>query len=60
MQEAWLQLRCPDCDKHWEATPTDLPSPDTPFICDDCSEERSLSEFMKTTRDLELLREFHT
>ncbi len=29
MQEAWLQLRCPVCDKHWEATPTDLPSPDT-------------------------------
>jgi len=59
MQEAWLQLRCPDCDKHWEATPTDLPSPDTQFDCDGCGAERPLSEFMKTTRDLELLREFH-
>lgn len=59
MQEAWLQLRCPDCDKHWEATATDLPSPDTGFSCDGCNAERPLSEFMKTARDLELLREFH-
>lgn len=57
MQEAWLQLLCPDCDKHWEATAADLPSPETPFVCDDCGAERSLSEFMKTARDLELLRE---
>jgi len=57
MQEAWLQLRCPDCTKHWESTPTDLPSPDTAFTCGGCDAERSLSEFMKTTRDLELLRE---
>ncbi len=59
MQEAWLQLRCPDCDKHWEAAPTALPSPETMFSCDDCGTERSLSEFMKTKRDLELLREFN-
>jgi len=59
MQEAWLQLHCPDCDKNWEAAPTDLPSPDTSFTCEDCHTERPLSEFMKTTRDLELLQQFH-
>jgi len=57
MQEAWLQLLCPDCGKHWEATAGDLPSPETPFVCDGCGAGRPLSEFMKTARDLELLRE---
>lgn len=57
MQEAWLQLLCPDCEKHWEATASDLPSPETSFACDDCGAERPLSEFMKTARDLELLRQ---
>jgi predicted nucleic acid-binding Zn ribbon protein len=57
MQEAWLQLQCPACDKHWEATAADLPSPDTAFDCDDCETVRPLSEFMKTARDLELLRD---
>lgn len=59
MQEAWLQLLCPDCGKHWEAAPSKLPSPETSFTCVECGAERPLSEFMKTTRDLELLREFH-
>lgn len=58
MQEAWLQLQCPDCDKHWEAAAADLPSPDTEFECDGCEVLRPLSEFMKTARDLEVLRSF--
>ncbi|TQR22547.1 hypothetical protein C9J85_04565 [Haloferax sp. wsp5] len=37
---------------------SDLPAPETLFVCDDCGAERSLSEFMRTTRDLEVLQEF--
>ncbi|EMA11943.1 hypothetical protein C435_18759 [Haloarcula marismortui ATCC 33799] len=37
---------------------SDLPAPETQFACDDCGAERSLSEFMRTTRDLEVLQEF--
>jgi len=60
MQEAWLQLHCPGCAKTWEAKLTQLPGPDTEFTCDACHETRPLSEFMKTARDLELLRAFQT
>jgi transposase-like protein len=58
MQEAWLQLQCPACSATWEAQVSDLSAPDTQFICDDCGNERSLSEFMRTARDLEVLQEF--
>lgn len=58
MQEAWLQLRCPTCTGSWEADVTDLPAPDTPFVCDGCGTERPLSEFMRTARDLEVLQAF--
>ncbi|GCF12227.1 hypothetical protein Harman_01620 [Haloarcula mannanilytica] len=58
MQEAWLQLQCPACSVTWEEHVSDLRAPDTPFDCDDCGTERSLSEFMRTARDLEVLQEF--
>ena len=58
MQEAWLQLQCPACSVAWEARVSDLSAPETQFACDDCGAERSLSEFMRTTRDLEVLQEF--
>ncbi|WP_459192755.1 DUF7836 family putative zinc-binding protein [Halosimplex sp. J119] len=59
MQEAWIQLRCPDCDEQWEANPADLHSPDEAFTCEGCDGTRPLSEFTKTQRDFEILRDFH-
>ncbi|MFB6218942.1 MAG: hypothetical protein ABEH77_07165 [Halobacteriaceae archaeon] len=56
MDEAYVQLLCPDCEKHWEASPGDLPGPRAAFSCPDCGTERRLSEFMRTERDLETLK----
>lgn len=59
MKEAWIQLACPACGEHWQANPADLPAPDDPFTCNNCSEERPTAEFMRTTRSLEILESFH-
>jgi uncharacterized protein YecT (DUF1311 family) len=59
MQEAWIQLRCPDCEDQWEANPSDLPAPQERLTCDGCGESRRISELTKTARDLEVLEEFH-
>ncbi|WP_436931066.1 DUF7836 family putative zinc-binding protein [Halosimplex halobium] len=59
MQEAWIQLQCPECGEQWEANPADLPEPDAAFGCKDCEARRPLSEFTKTARDFEILEEFH-
>jgi hypothetical protein len=59
MNEAWIQLRCPDCQEDWEAGPTDLPGPDATFSCPYCDETASMREFMKTPRALDILEEFH-
>ena len=58
MTEAWIQLTCPDCSEHWEANPADLPAPGDPFDCPACGERRSVSEFTRTGRDLEILEQF--
>jgi tRNA(Ile2) C34 agmatinyltransferase TiaS len=57
MNEAFVQLRCPECLKAWEATAGDLSAPDADFRCPDCDEQRRLSEFCRTERDLETLTE---
>jgi hypothetical protein len=59
MQEAWIRLRCPDCDEQWQANPADLHAPDLAFSCEHCEGTRPLSEFTKTARDFEILEEFH-
>lgn len=59
MQEAWIQLHCPDCQENWEANPADLPEPDSEFSCQHCDSARPTAEFVKTTRGLEILRDFH-
>lgn len=56
MEEAYVQLLCPDCTKDWETRPNGLPSARDSFRCPDCETERPLSEFMRTERDLETLR----
>ena len=57
MQEAYAQLTCPDCEKHWETDANTAPDTDADFDCPDCGERRPLSEFAHTSRDLEVLRE---
>lgn len=57
--EAFIELLCPDCEKHWESSPTTLPAPDADFQCPDCAARHRTAEFMKNTRSLEVLREFH-
>lgn len=57
--EAFVELLCPDCEKYWEASPTDLPAPDATFECPDCGARHPTSEFMRNARGLEVLREFH-
>jgi rubredoxin len=36
----------------------DLPAADADFTCPDCGAERPVAEFMRTERDLEVLKEF--
>lgn len=52
-----MELVCPECEKYWEATPSDLPGADEQFDCPDCGERRPLSEFARSSRDLEIVRE---
>lgn len=55
--EAFVELVCPACEKHWEESPTELPAPNESFDCPDCGERRPLSEFARTDRDLDIVRE---
>lgn len=57
MEEAYVRILCPECTKAWESTPRALPAPKASFQCPDCGEQRRLSEFMRTERDLETIRE---
>ncbi|WP_276271832.1 hypothetical protein [Haloarcula litorea] len=59
MQEAWIELQCPDCGETWEEQPSELPAPDSSFDCAECGSTHRLAEFMKTSRDLEVLEQFH-
>lgn len=59
MQEAFVDVKCPNCEKTWEEQPHDLPEPDTDFECPACGERRYLSEFMDSKRDLEVVETFH-
>ncbi|WP_255149737.1 hypothetical protein [Halorarius halobius] len=57
MQEAFVELTCPNCDKLWEEDANYMPDPDESFVCPDCSTERSASVFARTERDLEVLQQ---
>ncbi|MDG5777093.1 hypothetical protein VB773_21130 [Haloarculaceae archaeon H-GB2-1] len=59
MTEAWIQLQCPQCGETWEANPSKLPTPGAEFRCRHCGATRPTSEFMRATRDLEVLEAFH-
>lgn len=57
MREAYVQLLCPSCTKNWSETPENLPGPDERFLCPDCDTTSTVAEFMRTSRDLEILTE---
>jgi ssDNA-binding Zn-finger/Zn-ribbon topoisomerase 1 len=54
--EAYVQLACPECQKSWEKSPSDLPVHDQNFSCPSCHATRRVAEFMRTDRDLETLK----
>lgn len=58
MEEAYVQLLCPECKKDWESTPMDLPGHTKNFECPDCHASRRLAEFARTERDLETIKQF--
>ncbi|MFB6255300.1 MAG: hypothetical protein ABEH58_00995 [Haloplanus sp.] len=58
MDEAYVRLLCPECNKNWEATPSDLPDHTRSYDCPTCHASRRLAEFMRTERDLELVKQF--
>ncbi|MGM0606717.1 MAG: hypothetical protein ACQETB_13735 [Halobacteriota archaeon] len=58
MVEAFVRLVCPECSKEWQETPTELPEVRKNFSCPACHATRRLSEFMRTERDLEAVKQF--
>ena len=56
MEEAYVRLRCPECTKDWESTPSELPSHDTVYHCPNCHASRRLAEFTRTDHDLQTLK----
>ncbi|AXG07922.1 hypothetical protein DU500_16630 [Haloplanus rubicundus] len=58
MVEAFVRLLCPECGKDWEDGPTELPGHRKNFSCPTCHATRRLAEFMRTERDLELVKQF--
>jgi predicted RNA-binding Zn-ribbon protein involved in translation (DUF1610 family) len=58
MNETYVRLLCPECDKDWEEGPDELPAPDEMFHCPNCHATRRTSEFTRTERDLETLKQF--
>ncbi|MFB6300517.1 MAG: hypothetical protein ABEH65_09675 [Halobacteriales archaeon] len=56
MKEAFVQLLCPNCEKAWESTPSELPAHSEDFTCPSCHTTRWMAEFTKTERDLEILK----
>jgi uncharacterized Zn ribbon protein len=59
MQEAWIQIQCPDCTTEWEERVSELPASGKQFQCDHCDTYSSMAEFTKTARDLEVLRDMN-
>jgi predicted RNA-binding Zn-ribbon protein involved in translation (DUF1610 family) len=58
MQETQVQLLCPTCTRDWELDPRELPGPREDFACPDCEESGVAADFLRTKRDLDVLRQF--
>ncbi len=57
MDEAIVQLLCPECTKDWQLSPGDLPMSTELFHCPNCHASRRTAEFMRTDRDLKTLKQ---
>ncbi|ATW87638.1 hypothetical protein halTADL_0842 [Halohasta litchfieldiae] len=58
MTEAFVRLRCSECGKDWQKTPTGLPDVRSNFSCPNCHGTRRFAEFLRTERDLETVKQF--
>ncbi|WP_134670557.1 DUF7836 family putative zinc-binding protein [Halorussus marinus] len=58
MNETYVRLLCPECAKDWQEGPGELPAPEEMFHCPNCHATRRTSEFTRTERDLETLKQF--
>jgi predicted RNA-binding Zn-ribbon protein involved in translation (DUF1610 family) len=58
MQETQVQLLCPACNRDWELDPHDLPGLRGSFACLDCGESGVTADFLRTKRDLDVVRQF--
>jgi predicted RNA-binding Zn-ribbon protein involved in translation (DUF1610 family) len=58
MEETYVRLVCPECEKRWQDSPGELPAPETRFACPGCGTGRRLSEFARTEHDLRTMQEF--
>ncbi len=58
MKEAFVRLHCPECGKHWQKTPTEMPNVRSNFSCPNCHATRRAAEFLRTERDLETVKQF--
>lgn len=58
MNETFVRLLCPDCQKTWERNPNQLPAHTDRFACDGCEAEYRTAEFTRTDRDLDVLKQF--
>ena len=58
MNETYVRLLCPECQKAWQSPPDQLPRHDQNFSCPNCHATRQLAEFTRTDRDLETLKSF--
>ncbi|MFT4957327.1 MAG: NMD protein affecting ribosome stability and mRNA decay [Halobacteriales archaeon] len=59
MDEAYVQLLCPECTKDWQTSPSSLPDPKDMLHCPNCHATRLTAEFMRTERDLQTLENLH-
>lgn len=57
VNETYVRLLCPQCEKHWERNPRELPPHDTDFTCPQCQTTRKTAEFMRTDHDLDTLKQ---
>ncbi|MFB6188018.1 MAG: hypothetical protein ABEI86_14285 [Halobacteriaceae archaeon] len=57
VNEAYVNLLCPNCSRSWESNPSSLPKHDEEFTCPECNAKYKVAEFMRTDRDLETLKQ---
>ncbi len=57
MDHATIQLLCPECGKNWQTAPETLSEPREMFHCPNCHASRRTSEFLRTDRDLQTLKQ---